>query len=68
MSNFFERLAQKGGGDQPPAWFSTHPHPGERAQVIREVVASESAGEMNRKTASPPEIDWQAVQEALGKL
>ena len=66
MSRFFGRLAQE-GGQQPPAWFSTHPHPEERAKTIRDQLESNGITDQPR-SVSPPEIDWTLVQEALGKL
>ena len=66
MSRFFGRLAEE-GGQQPPAWFSTHPHPEERAQTIRDQVESKEVTDQPM-SVTPPEIDWNRVQEALGKL
>lgn len=66
MSRFFGRLADE-GGQQPPAWFSTHPHPEERAQTIRDEVASGQITD-RQDSMSAPEIDWNQVREALEKL
>ena len=66
MSRFFGRLAEE-GGQQPPAWFSTHPHPEERAQTIRDQVESKEVTDQPM-SVTPPEIDWNRVQEVLGKL
>ena len=66
MSRFFERLAKENNA-QPLEWFSTHPHPQERAEAIREKVTSgESA--VNTDSSAAPVIDWDRVQEALGTL
>lgn len=62
LASFFEKLDQKNDGISPPAWFSTHPDPGQRASAIRGwAVENGSASEL------PPEIDWLAVQSALSK-
>ena len=66
MTRFFGRLAEE-GGQQPPAWFSTHPHPEERAQTIREKIAAGQNPD-RQGSVSAPVIDWDQVQEALGKL
>jgi Zn-dependent protease with chaperone function len=66
MSRFFDRLAKE-GGQQPPAWFSTHPHPEERAQTIRQKVTTGNGTE-NPEAVSPPVIDWNQVQKALENL
>jgi len=68
MSRFFGRLAEQSGGDQPPEWFSTHPHPEERAETIRDKADSKELGGNDQRRPSPPEVNWDAVQEALGNL
>jgi len=49
LGRFFERLAEE-GGPAPPALLSTHPDPGERATLARQVVP----GGAKRKLPPPP--------------
>ncbi|MEC9477380.1 MAG: M48 family metallopeptidase [Planctomycetota bacterium] len=62
MAAFFEKLARQNDGRSPPAWFSTHPDPGQRASTIRQHAAQNPPS-----SESPPSIDWQSLQRALAK-
>ena len=62
LASFFEKLEHESEGVSPPAWFSTHPDPGQRASTIRQWASQESSSGQR-----PPEIDWPALQAAVGE-
>ena len=60
LAAFFERLEVSGEGPSDPAWFSSHPDPGGRAESIRKQMKSALPGDLQ-----PPEINWDQVRAAL---
>ncbi|MDE0959178.1 MAG: M48 family metallopeptidase [Planctomycetota bacterium] len=60
MATFFEKLAAEDLQSSVPAWLSSHPDPGSRADSIREQL--QRAPSSSRQV---PQIDWDQLKAAL---
>jgi Zn-dependent protease with chaperone function len=60
MATFFDKLSGEELQSSVPAWLSSHPDPGNRADSIRERLAGTPS-----LSTEAPQIDWDQVREAL---
>ena len=60
MASFFDKLSGEELQSSVPAWLSSHPDPGSRADSIRERLEGTPS-----LSTDAPQIDWDQVREAL---
>jgi Zn-dependent protease with chaperone function len=64
MARFFEKLAAQGGGSRAPSWFSSHPDPGDRMELVQKEI--QSLPQRNYTLGDNRELNQ--VQARLGSL
>jgi Zn-dependent protease with chaperone function len=64
MARFFEKLAAQSGGRGAPSWFSSHPDPGDRMQLVQEEIRTLP----QRDYTLGDTADLRAIQSRLGSL
>ncbi|MGH9631010.1 MAG: M48 family metallopeptidase [Bryobacteraceae bacterium] len=62
MARFFEKLEAE-GGSRGPAWFSSHPNPGNRTKLIEEEIQ-----QLPNKNYDAPSGDLRGIQSKLAGL